>query len=374
MRGLPDMKKHSVNSILALPQSPDTVFVTLSEALQVGGGGGGVYRSDDGGIRFQWAGEGLPVGEKTKRFFTASIWEIGREMVALPTGEVLLISRWTPAIYRLPAGENVWRKIEINLPNGGPYDVAASDTAFFVAVKERGIFKIENGTATRIFEGDSARVAVSPFDSKRLAAGTAKGVFESSDGGKTWTKRPLLPNGFYPIVAFTRDRLLAGTPGNGAFWLPLDAKGLEPVQARSVPLKKFEIPLAQTAGLEEKFAVVWKAAGALEVLRTDGAVTLSTKGAAAQGSIGITVEPWTGLKSFAGRVKTAGEWQEALVALQIFDAAGKQIGWQTLCDAKSLREWTAFESVATLPPSAKQVNLLVIVKGVGTVSMRDLKS
>jgi hypothetical protein len=86
--------------------------------------------------------------------------------------------------------------VDATLPSGGPYDVAASDKAFFVAVKERGIYKIENGAVTRIFEGDSTRVAVSPFDSNRLATGTAKGVFESSDGGKTWTKRPLLPNGF----------------------------------------------------------------------------------------------------------------------------------------------------------------------------------
>jgi hypothetical protein len=104
MCGLPDMKQHSMNSIIALPQAPDTVFVALSEALQAGGSGGGVYRSDDGGINFQWAGEGLPIGDNTKKFFTGSIWEIGRALAALPGGDVLLISRWTPAIYRLPVG------------------------------------------------------------------------------------------------------------------------------------------------------------------------------------------------------------------------------------------------------------------------------
>ena len=371
MRGLPDMKTHSVNSIVALPNAPDTVFVAVSEAVQPGGGG--VYRSDDGGISFRWAGEGLPTGEKTKKFFTSSIWEIGRELAALPSGELLLISRWTPAIYCLPAGEKTWQKVDVALPNGGPYDVAASDNAFFIAVKEKGIYKVENGAATQIFKGDSARVAVSPFDSNRLATGTAKGVYESSDGGKTWAKRPLLPDGFWPIVAFTKDRLLAGTPGNGAFWRPLDDAGLKPVQAQTVPLKKVEIPLAQTAALEEKFAVVWKASGALEVVRDDGAATLSTKGGAAQGSMAFTVEPWNGPKTFAGRVKVEGEFAEAQVALQIFDGAGKQIGWQTLSDAKNLRDWTNFESVATLPDGAKQVNFLVIVKGQGAVSVRDLR-
>lgn len=364
MRGLPDMKKHSVNSILALPNAPDTVFVALSEAVQPDGGG--VYRSDDGGLSFKWASEGWLSGETAKKFFTASIWEIGREMAALPSGEVLIISRWTPAIYRLPVGETAWQKVEVSLPGGGPYDVAASDKAFFVAVKESGIYKIENGTATRILEGDTARVAVSPFDFNRLAAGTAKGVFESSDGGQTWEKRPLLPNGFWPIVAFTKDRLLAGTPGSGTFWRPLNEAGLKPVQAQTVPMKKIEIPLEQTAELEEKFAVVWRASGALEVVRADGAATLSTKGEAAQGSMGFTIEPWSG-------VKAEGDFTEALVALQIFDEAGKQIGWQTLSDAKSLREWTTFESAATLPGGAKQVNFLVIVKGQGAVSVRDLK-
>ena len=87
----------------------------------------------------------------------------------------------------------------------------------------------------------------------------------------------------------------------------------------------------------------------------------------------FTVEPWSGSKSFSGRVKAEGDFTEALVALQIFDGAGKQIGWQTLSDAKSLREWTQFEGVATLPQGAKQVNFLVIAKGKGTVSVRDLK-
>ena len=371
MRGLPDMKTHSVNSIVALPGAPDTVFVALSEAVQPGGGG--VYRSDDGGVSFKWASEGLPTGDKTKKFFTGSIWEIGRELAALPNGEVLLISRWTPAIYRLPSGETAWQKVEASLPAGGPYDVAASDKAFFVAVQEKGILKVENGVATRIFEGNSARVAVSPFDSNRLATGTTNGVYESSDGGQTWKKRPLLPDAFSPIVAFTRDRLLAGTPGNGAFWRPLDAAGLKPIQAQEVPLKKIEISLAQTAALEEKFAVVWRAAGALEVVREGGVAALSTKGAPAQGSMAFVIEPWSGPKTFAGRVKAEGDFGEVQVALQIFDEAGKQIGWQTLSDAKNLREWTNFESVATLPAGAKQINFLVIVKGQGTVSVRDIK-
>ena len=370
MRGLPDMKTHSVNSIVALPDAPDTVFVALSEAVQPSGGG--VYRSDDGGISFQWASEGLPAGDKTKKFFTGSIWEIGRELAALPNGEVLLISRWTPAIYRLPAGQTAWQKVEATLPTGGPYDVAASGNAFFVAVKERGVYKVENGVATQIFKGDSARVAVSAFDANRLATGTAKGVYESSDGGVTWEKRPLLPDAFSPIVAFTKDRLLAGTPGNGTFWRPLTDAGLKPIQAQTVPPKKVEIPLAQTAALEEKFAIVWRAAGTLEIVREDGVATLSTKGEAAQGSIGFTVEPWSGPKTFAGRVKVEGDFSEAQVALQIFDAEGKQIGWQTLCDAKNAREWMSFQTAATAPSGAKQINFLVIVKGQGAVAVRDL--
>ncbi|BCM88498.1 xyloglucanase Xgh74A [Abditibacteriota bacterium] len=373
MRGLPDMKTHSMNSILALPEAPDTVFVALSEALETGGGGGGVYRSDDGGMSFHWAGGGLPTGETTKKFFTASIWEMGRELAALPSGEVLLISRWTPAIYRLPSGQDTWQKVDVVLPGGGPYDVAASDTAFFVAVKEHGIYKVENGIATRIFEGDCARVAVSPFDSNRLATGTANGVFESSDAGKTWVKHPLLPNGFSPIVAFTKDRLLVGTSGNGVFWRSLDEAGLKPVQAQAVPLKKMEIAPTQSASLEEKWAVVWKATGALEVVRDPGITTLSTKNGSAQGSMGITLEPWSGSKTFSGSVKVEGNFSEAQVALQIFDGTGKQIGWQRLSDAKLLRDWTAFDGIAALPAGAKQVNLLVIVNGQGAVSVRDLK-
>jgi hypothetical protein len=240
MVGLPDIKDHSVNSIIALPRAPNTVFAAISGMVQPGGGG--VYRSDDGGQNFKWAGDGLPSGPTTKNFFTSSIWEIGRELAALPSGDVLLVSRWTPALYRLAAGQTTWERVEAQLPPGGPYDVDASSSAFFVAVKERGIYKVENGAVARIFDGDCARVAISSFDSNKIAAGTSKGVFQSDDGGKTWRQRPLLPNGFMPIVAFTAHRLLAGTPGNGAFWLPLDEAGLTPVQARAVSPNHVEAP------------------------------------------------------------------------------------------------------------------------------------
>ena len=81
---------------------------------------------------------------------------------------------------------------------------------------------------------------------------------------------------------------------------------------------------------------------------------------------------WSGAKTFSGRARSGGEWEEALVALQIFDATGKQIGWQTLLDAKSAREWTNFSAEARLPEGAKSVNLTVIGNGNGQISLRDL--
>ena len=366
MRGLPDAKTHSFNSICALPNAPDTVFVTASEKT---GEGGGVYKSVDGGASFSLWSEGLPPGQNV---FASSIWEISRELAALPNGEVLAISRWQPAIFRLKPDATQWEKLEVEAPSGGPFDVAASATAFFVAVKERGVFKIENGAATRIFEGDASRVAVSAFDPNRLAAGTAHGVYESSDAGKTWQKRGLLPNSFGAIVAFTKDRLLAGTPGNGAFWRPLNPNGEKPIAAQTVALKTFAVPLAQAQKFAEKFAIVWTASGALEVGRDGETVSLSTKGAKAQGSMATPLEVWDGAKSFSGRAKIGGTFAEALVALQIFDGAGKQIGWQTLFDAKDKTDWTNFEASATLPEGAKTVNLTVIGNGDGAISLRDL--
>ena len=371
MRGLPDNQKHSFNSVVAPPNSPEMVFVAASEKI---GEGGGVYRSTDGGFSFAPLNDGLPPNDK---FFTGSIWEIGREFAALPNGDVLAMSRWQGALYLLKNGASKWEKIAAELPSGGPFDVAASETAFFVAVQKSGVWKVENGAAKRIFEADASRVAVSPFDPNRVATGTQGGVYESSDGGKTWQKRALLPNSFGAIVAFTRDRLLAGTPGNGAFWRPLNANGEKPIAAQDVAARKLEIPLPLAQKLEENFAVVWTGSGALEVVRiieteAPKTVALSTKNARAQGSMATQIPVWSGAKTFSGRARSGGEWEEALVALQIFDATGKQIGWQTLLDAKSAREWTNFSAEARLPEGAKSVNLTVIGNGNGQISLRDL--
>ena len=61
------------------------------------------------------------------------------------------------------------------------------------------------------------------------------------------------------------------------------------------------------------------------------------------------------------------------MALQIFDAGGKQIGWQTLTNAADAKDWTAFEAAATLPEGAAKVSLIAVFNGQGALGVRDVQ-
>jgi hypothetical protein len=96
---------------------------------------------------------------------------------------------------------------------------------FFLAVHGEGILRSADGgvTWTRVRAGSAASIAADPFRPGRLAAGTEDGLIVSGDGGTTW--RPAegsMPNRHRPLAGFAPGRLIAGTHGNGVFWMPLE--------------------------------------------------------------------------------------------------------------------------------------------------------
>ena len=363
MRGLPaDIR---ANSVVALPNAPKTVFVAV--AGEVKPGAGGVYRSTDGGVTFNWFGLGLEGGGA----FSDNIFGIGQELAALPNGEVLALSNQRQMIYRLKPGAEKWEVVGAKM-GGKPYEVAAGADEFWVAVRDDGLVRVRDGAATRVWQGDAARV---DFDNGRLALGAKTGVFTSLDGGQTWRNQAGLPNRFWPIVEWAGDRLLAGTIGNGAFWMPFTAAGLKTVVAQKVPESKIKLATATgdaMAPLPGEMQLTWTGRGQLEVASQDGARWLRSEGDA-QGSMGVEFAAWSGARRFAGEAKIEGAPTEALVALQTFDAGGKQIGWQTLADAKNATDWTSFEGAATLPDGAAKVNLIAVFNGQGALGVRDVQ-
>jgi photosystem II stability/assembly factor-like uncharacterized protein len=101
MEGLPDLAKEGrkCNTIEADVQNPYVVYLAVSG--NVAPGAGGVYRSTDGGKKWNWFGDGLPTVDQ---FFRESIWDQGREIASSPEGSLVCISREQSAAYRFDQG------------------------------------------------------------------------------------------------------------------------------------------------------------------------------------------------------------------------------------------------------------------------------
>jgi hypothetical protein len=86
MAGLPDMATQRSTTIVADPNDPYTVYLTVSGTIRENWGG--VYKSTDGGASWTWMGRGLPEG---KYFFPA---KFGRMVASSQLETMVLSSRW----------------------------------------------------------------------------------------------------------------------------------------------------------------------------------------------------------------------------------------------------------------------------------------
>lgn len=204
----------------------DAQLVYLAASGAVAPGGGGVYRSQDGGRRWQWFGEGLPAGETC---FPAALWGSGGELAVGPGGDLVCIARRDGRIFRRGAGDAAWTAVPNPVP-GRPLaavcaEIPAADR-FFIAAADSGILRSEDGGRSwrRVFQRATRAVATHSAAAGRVAAGTAEGVAVSLDGGSTWRMldQRLPARGFVSGVAFVGDRVLAATGGCGVFWSTLD--------------------------------------------------------------------------------------------------------------------------------------------------------
>lgn len=219
-KGLPDMGVRRMNSVTLGLQDPNRVSVAVDGPVKPGQGG--VYRSEDGGKQFVWAGQGLPSDQP---FFQSDIWVVGKELAQSRDGTEIAISTVRREVWRYDPAAHKWT---ICLESGAtPNDVVADPRqpgVYYLARREEGLLKSTDSgrTWSRIFKGSVAYVTVDAAHPDRVAIGYATGVSVSFDGGRTWKKMDdRLPNRLNPRVAFSGNRVVAATGGSGTFWAPL---------------------------------------------------------------------------------------------------------------------------------------------------------
>jgi len=243
----------------------------------------------------------------------------------------------------------------------------------------------DDGGATwkKVFAGAVHHVAVDGAHADRLAAGTADGIVLSADGGATWQMQDRkLPYRVYDLVCFAGDRLLAGSGGSGAFWMSLSPAGEQPVLARPAvpvpaPAKGGSVALPELANLHMNAGGgtptgwrLWTGEGKLSISRDittfvdpPASLKLETQSAGAYGSASQGFKAVSSPFTIAGAVKTSGPVAECLVAVQVFDAAGKQIDWVQLADAREAHDWQHFSREVQFPPAAEHCSLVLTLRG-----------
>ena len=221
------------NSVLADPRNPMTVWIAATGPIAEGGG---VYVSRDGGQRFSPLNEGLPAGE----FFETDIWNIGRELAVGRDRTVLALSSRQGALYAQESGQSRWRSVPS--PTSSIYEVASSphvEKLWFIASNSNGLWRSDNagGNWRQVLPGQVRTVVADRARAGRWVAGTDKGVLLSEDDGVNWRLLDTsLPNLVRPTVCFAGDRVLAGTLGNGLFWIPLTTSAANPIVAAPISL------------------------------------------------------------------------------------------------------------------------------------------
>ncbi|QDU70489.1 WD40/YVTN/BNR-like repeat-containing protein [Mucisphaera calidilacus] len=228
MDGLPEITEagHRAHTILALDDAPDTVFLTVTQSVVEGGGG--LYRSLDGGESWVWFGEGLPGGVA---FYRHESWRGGKELAVSPDGVMLTQSIQNRLLYRRRPGDGGW--VRLDFPFHGDLNDLRADPhragRFYAAVLQDGVYRTDDAgsswlrltTPTRA--PGASQLVVDRVVPGRLAAGTANGVILSRDSGRSWVHLdPSLPGRIdWNKGAFVGDRLVVGSGGHGAFWIDL---------------------------------------------------------------------------------------------------------------------------------------------------------
>jgi photosystem II stability/assembly factor-like uncharacterized protein len=416
MEGLPDMGKHRCNSIAADPREAGVLYLAVSG--EVGPDQGGVYRSDDGGGSWRWVGQGLPGGAK---FFRDEIWAIGREIAIGTDGVLMAISRDGRHVYRYDPAAAEWAKADLDLPSGTrPMSASADWTTpgrFAIGVsgdaKAAGVYVSDDAGRSWRRTYDRTGASHVTFDRavpNRAAAATMDGLIVSTDGARTWQAldRSLPERVDANPMAFAGDRLVIGSAGAGAFWIPLVPAAAAPVVAKPEPEKRAlsfdeEAPAAAaphsgvlangdfSAGeaTPDAWALGWKTTDdkfklhrdATDFVSAPASMSFETIGGPAHGSAAqsLKLDRLGGDKTFrislSAKSRPAGagkEFELAQVVVQAMDEQYKQLSWEIVADLSGVRDWQQFSKRVRLPDKTRHATVMLMIQGDGKAWLDDV--
>ena len=248
----------SINTFVVDPSNPKVLYAGTGE----NGSGSGVYKSEDGGVTWQLAANGLPAadvkalalnssnprqlyamvdvrgeiytspdaGANWKRLADTQLFGgFERELYTAPTNERLLLSLSRPGgLARSTDGGRTWTALRKGLPGDenevyvmslaiDPTDanVIYAGTGGFVG-QGHGVYKSTDGgdswsaSNRGLIDYRITAIAIDPADPKIVYAGSDAGeLFRTDDGGQTWTdlteQLPLDPNSHTTLQRITFD-------------------------------------------------------------------------------------------------------------------------------------------------------------------------
>jgi photosystem II stability/assembly factor-like uncharacterized protein len=378
MIGLPDMKTARCNTIAVNPADPYECFLAVSGP--VAAGGGGPYRSTDGGKRWQWIGDGLP---EPAQLFPDNIWIIGRQLAVGPGGEVMCVGNGT--IYRLDRAMMQWKPA--TACNGvGTIEADPHHAGAWIAAGDSGIYRVSGSSAERVYTSTSKSLVADQVVPGRFAATVNEGIMLSTDSGATWhlldDAIPQKQGG--GTLAFAGDRLVAGIGGSGVFWIPLAATAAQGVHARPIAPAPQQPVLGQLPALDNldfsqgaEYPAHWskptadKGTGSATrdtAAQLDGAAMLRLHADAPATLVTIRQDfiPTGDEFIISGSIRIEGQ-SEATISLQVFDGAWKQIAWMPVADCKVAGDHQAYSTTLAMPASAAHAGLILQDIGNGTV-------
>ena len=197
------------------------------------GGTSGLYRSTDGGTRWDKLTDGLPA-ETLGRIGVAVAPSNGRIVYAsVETG-----TQDTKGLYRSDDGGDTWALIDRGFNNQiRPFyfaDLTVDPSNDSIVAKNglSGMISEDRGKTWRDFDprvhSDSHAIWIDPDDGRHVLVGTDGGVYESRDRGKTFKMWQNLPVSQFYHVSVDRAvpyRIYGGLQDNGSWYGPSSKPG-----------------------------------------------------------------------------------------------------------------------------------------------------